>query len=113
MEINRNTINIPELRRIINCIISHVENDLQIKEIDLTEDYYWNIPDDVLYMGEIKEDELAVGSLYADLDFLMPILGDEKQAFPLMLIHVAPILRYLALKVEGSQSRTSQRSEDE
>lgn len=92
-------INIGQLRTIIDSILSHIENDLQLKEIELSEDYYWNIADDVLYMGENKEEEITVGSLCDDLEFLMPLLHDKDHAFSLMLIHVAPILRYLALKV--------------
>jgi hypothetical protein len=92
-------INIGQLRVIIDSILAHIENDLQIKEVELSEDYYWNIADDVLYMGENEEKEITVGSLSDDLEFLMPLIHDKDRAFSLMLIHVAPILRYLALKV--------------
>jgi hypothetical protein len=99
MEKNRKTINISELRKIADSILSHIENELRLKEVALTEDYYWNVADDVLYMGENMEKAISVGCLYADREFLLPLLNDKAQAFPLMLIHLAPILRYLALKV--------------
>jgi hypothetical protein len=100
MEKNRRSINISELRVVVDSILSRIEHELDIKEIELTKNYYWNIDDEVLYMGENKEGNITVGSLCDDMEFLMPLLHDKEQAFPLMLIHVAPILRYLALSVD-------------
>jgi hypothetical protein len=99
MERNRKSINIAELRVIVDAILSHIEEDMGIKEVDLTEDYYWNFVDEVAYMGEVEQDAMTVGSLYADLEFLLPLLSNKEQAFPLMLVHVAPLLRYLSTKV--------------
>lgn len=105
MERNKKTLKIAELRQIINSIFSHIENDLGIKEVELTEDYYWNIADEVLYMGDNIEGEVTVGSLHADLDFLHPLLRDKGQAFPLMLTHVAPLLRFMAMRTPESKRK--------
>lgn len=99
MERNKRMIDIAHLRTIVDSIFSHIEDDLGIKEVELREDQYWDFSDQVLYLGEKKEDEITVGSLYDDLEFLEPLLHDKDQAFPLMLIHVSPLLRYLAHKI--------------
>lgn len=99
MERNKSAIKVSELRAIIDSILSHVENDLRLDEIELSEDYYWNIPDEALYSVGQNPSELTVGSLCDDLEFLRPLLKDKEQAFSLMLIHVAPLLRYIATKV--------------
>src|SRR4051794_20177949 len=81
MERNKSVIKISQLRTIIDLILSHIENDLQLEEIELTEDYYWNIPDEVLYSVAQNPEELSIGSLYDDLEFLIPLLKDKEQAF--------------------------------
>ena len=96
----KHSINIAELRFVINSILSHVKNDLQLKEIELTEDYYWAIPDDSLYAVDRDAEPPNIGSLCDDLEFIKPLLLDKDHAFPLMLIHVAPILEYMALNVK-------------
>ncbi len=96
----KHNINIAELRSIINSILSHVEDDLQLKEVELTEDYYWAIPDDSLYAILEGANEPNIGSLCDDLEFGRHILNDKTRAFPLMLIHVAPLLQYLALNIK-------------
>lgn len=99
MEKNRQIIEIAELKKIVNMILDRIENDLEIKEVELTEDYYWDVAEKVLYIREDSAAEIYVGSLCEDLEFLRPLLLDKDRAVSLMLIHVAPLLRYLALKV--------------
>ncbi|MFZ6640859.1 hypothetical protein ACO0LL_14020 [Undibacterium sp. TC4M20W] len=96
----KHSINIAELRSIINSILSHVEDDLQLKEVELTEDYYWAMPDDSLHAILEDAKEPNIGSLCEDLEFSKHILNDKTHAFPLMLTHVAPLLQYLALNIK-------------
>lgn len=107
MERNKKVLNVAELREVVNSIFLHIENDLGVKEVELTEDYYWNIADEVLYMGDNIEGEVTVGSLHADLDFLHPLVNDKAQAFPLMLIHVAPLLRFMAMRTPANKTTGS------
>lgn len=101
MEKSRNVIKVAELRDIVNAILDHIESQLGIEEVELTEDYYWDVADKSLYISAGKEAEIHVGSLYDDLTFLMPILQDKDRSVSLMLMHVAPLLRYLSIKVGG------------
>lgn len=90
---------IDDLRTIVNLIFNYIEDDLGIFEVELSENYYWDAPDDALYSVDKKLDAFDVGSLYDDLEFLTPLLDNSDEAFALMLVHVAPLLRYIAKKV--------------
>lgn len=67
--------------------------------MSLDEDYYWTVASEELYEFRTAPTNLNVGSLCDDLEFLSSLEGDEKMAVSRMLIHVAPLLRYLATKI--------------
>jgi len=92
-------IKIADLREVTNRIFEHIEKDLKLDVVRLTEDYYWDVPSDRLYDMANRPAELDTGQLYDDWEFLSHILQDEDQAVSLMLIHLAPLLRYIGLKV--------------
>lgn len=92
-------IKVADLREITNRIFDHVQKDLKVDAIRLTEDYYWDVPSDRLYDMANKPTELDCGQLYDDWEFLSHILRDKDQAVSLMLIHLAPLLRHMGLKV--------------
>jgi hypothetical protein len=96
---NAKTIDIAEIRRISDLIFEHILNNLEVKSVELTEDMYWTItPNDIYDIGNDPKD-FGIGQLYDDLDFLRRILDDESQAVPAMMMHLAPILGYLATRV--------------
>lgn len=99
MENKKVVIKVEELQSIINSILAHIRDDLGISEVELTEDCYWEIPEKALYSVDQDQRELVVGSLFDDLEFLTPLLTDRDQAVSLMLLHVAPLLRYIGTKV--------------
>jgi hypothetical protein len=91
-------VNISELRRIINALLLHAEKT-RGPELRLDHDYYWDINNPELYdtgkrPGEIKE----IGSLGDDWEFLYDMREADMEAEGpyQMLVHVAPLLRYLA-----------------
>ena len=92
-------IKIEELKSILDLILTHITDDLGIKNIELTEDCYWELPEKSLYSMDYDQREIIVGSLFDDAEFLVPILADRSQAVSLMLLHVAPLLRYMGAKV--------------
>ena len=58
---------------------------------------YWEILSDEMYDLD-KPPKLGMGQLYDDWAFLAEILEDESEAIPPMLIHIAPILMYIAYR---------------
>jgi len=92
-------IDVAELREIVNKILDHILNDLKIKKVEIDQDFYWNVDSSSLYATKKKPPETDLGSLHDDLEFLREILEDKDQAVGLMLVHMAPLLRYLGEKV--------------
>ena len=89
-------INISELRSKINLIFDHIERNLEIGVVEIAEDqdYYW---DSAFASASTNRDPPApdVGRLRDDLEFLL-MLSSAEESPSLMLMHVAPLLRYLA-----------------
>ena len=96
---HKSVIDIADLKEKINLILTHIAVDLGKNQVPLVEGFYWDVSDKDLYSTEKERPEFDVGSLVDDLDFLVSMSSERDQAVSLMLLHVAPILRYLALKV--------------
>lgn len=110
---NDSSVNIAILREVINRILDFIETDLNLTAIDLDKDFYWSIADDVLYTVENSSPQLDCGSLADDLEFVLSAYEHRDQALPLTLLHVAPILRMLAITVpsyKGSKPESRNRS---
>ena len=91
-------IELEKLREITNLLFDHMRDDLKLNEVELCEDFYWDIDLKKLYDLNNKPGELDVGQLYDDLEFLYKIKSKE-EAPSIMFMHLAPILKYLAGKV--------------
>lgn len=92
-----NEIDLFELKRIIDEIFAHLINDAGVRKLDLPKDegFYWEVPTDRLYAVQQGQPKLDVGRLSDDWEFLSAILKDKRQAVGFMLVHLAPILRYI------------------
>jgi hypothetical protein len=85
-------VSIPELRRIVNLILDHIEHDLGVRSGVLDQDDYWHVMSPEKYDLLTNPSALGVGKLSDDLNFLAKLSDDPQQAVALMLIHVAPLL---------------------
>jgi hypothetical protein len=93
------TINIPELRRIVNELLLHAER-LAGQSVAIDSDFYWDLPSPEMW--DVSKDIPKVdqvGSLGDDLGFLRSMSEIEEHGPSLNLIHAAPLLRYLGEKV--------------
>jgi hypothetical protein len=94
-------VQLAELRRIINDLLEHVEQ-INGPEVVLEQDYYWDLNSEAAYSVTSEAPTSAgLGSLGDDWEFLLNLRGgDIKQDGPsLMLVHAAPLLRYIGEKV--------------
>lgn len=89
-----------DLRRILDAVFENIENSLGIKEICLKEDMYWAVPYDKKYDVPNEPGELMLGQLFDDWDLLRHVREDESLATPMNLMHLAPILEYMATRVQ-------------
>jgi hypothetical protein len=88
-----------ELKTIVNLILDHIVHDLKIETVSIEEDFYWDVDSKGLYDVQTTASELDIGSLIDDWEFLAKVSEDHRQAVALMLIHAAPLLRYIGEKV--------------
>jgi hypothetical protein len=92
-------ITVSELRRAANVIFDHLEASGR-GSIELTEDYYWNIPCDRLYALEAPPTEsLDLGQLTSDWEELLPVGRDHEPVPSHDLVQLAALLRFLGSKV--------------
>jgi hypothetical protein len=92
-------IKLSELRLVINRILDHIEHDLGRESVKLDQDNYWDVADVERYDFTKSPENFGHGQLYDDWEFLSSILKDKDQAVALMLLHVAPLLRYIGEEV--------------
>src|SRR5262245_17785824 len=93
------TINIPELRRIINELLLHVER-VAGPNLPIDPDFYWDLSSPEKWdVSKDIEKVRDVGSLGDDLEFLQSMTEIVQDGPSLNLIHAAPLLRYIGEKV--------------
>ena len=93
------SIDVADLRLVVERIFDFMQKDLSLQEVALDENYYWQVAEDDLYSIKQAPEQLDVGSLLDDWEFVQSAKLDPEQALPLLLLHVAPLLRALATKV--------------
>jgi hypothetical protein len=94
-------VNIANLRHIVDQLLAHVEK-VYGPEFRLQDDYYWSLNDATRYdMSKDIEKVDEVGSLGDSWEFLLNLKGAdiEHDGPSLMLIHAAPLLHYIGVKI--------------
>ncbi len=92
------SLDLRKLKHSIDRIFDHIFNTLQVENLNLSEDYYFEILGDKKYKVSEEISEHSIGSLYDDLDFVMSSLeweDEDTEIPPIMLMHIAPLLQYL------------------
>jgi hypothetical protein len=93
---SNHSISIHVLRKTINGIFDFIEKEHPgITKVELKQDHYWSITDDVLYSMENPPKQLAVGSLADDYEFVLSAFKSVDQQLPIMFMHIAPLLQAL------------------
>ena len=108
----KEVISIKYLRDITNHIFDFIENDLQLSEAVLNQNFYWAISEDDVYELSSEPKEMSVGSLIDDWDVIEGIDGDLSQALPLVFLHIGPLLQYLAAELPNYVSDDSSNNEE-
>lgn len=92
-------IEIQTVREVVNAIFDFVQNELGVESLTLERNFYWSIDEEQLFNMDAPPTSHDVGSLLDDVEFVMAAHGDRKQALPILLQHVAPLLRELGQKL--------------
>jgi hypothetical protein len=95
------SLKVRELKAVTDAIFKHILDDLKVAEIPVRDDadFYWDVSSDQLRRMSEGPPRPDIGRLSDDWAFLESILRDQRHAVSLMLIHVAPLLRYLGEEV--------------
>ena len=89
-------VEVSVLRRAINAILDHMTEDLGVQKVTIEQDYYWHVPESELYDPRKAPQGLDLGRLPDDADFVKLIRRGDSGDVCYNLVHVAPLLRYIA-----------------
>ncbi|MGN0695236.1 MAG: hypothetical protein ACI4J5_00565 [Oscillospiraceae bacterium] len=95
------------MRQALDKIIVYLEDEMHMKEIELTEDYYWDIGSNEKFRmtdsgGSPAQPELSVGSLFDDVDSIRKTVSEECAASMVDIDRLAHILEYISFSVTRS-----------
>src|SRR5271169_6258428 len=95
-------IDVTSLKIAVDAILDHLVEDLGIQKVVIDEkaDFYWDCPTSEMYEMTKQPIGLDVGRLRDDVDFVKLIKRGQSGDVSYNLIHVAPLLRYIAGKIK-------------
>ena len=90
-------IDILLLKKAVNSLLDHIVNDLgrTFVRIEEDQDLYWEIPSSERPGTKDLAPQADVGRLSDDLDFIRTMVRSNYTPPTLMLVHVAPLLKYV------------------
>jgi hypothetical protein len=94
-------LQVEDLRRVVNLILDHILIDVNVRSVEINSEnnLYWEIGEPTRYNMENPNPQSdEVGSLADDWHFLSKVESRE-EAVSLLLIHAAPLLRYIGERV--------------
>lgn len=93
-------IQLSQLRQVTEALFDHLERTGRT-ELDVTEDFYWNIPEKHLYSvySAPPESELTMGQLSDDLNELTRIATGQRPPTAYALVWLSSILRVVGSKL--------------
>jgi hypothetical protein len=94
-------IDLEALRTIADLLIKSAAAQLKTGAVRIADqsDFYWEVPLELQNATGNQPPKLDVGRLSDDWDFIKGIATDPQSATPLNLLHLTPILNYLALLI--------------
>jgi hypothetical protein len=98
-------VDISALKQAVNLLLDHVIGQ-GVESLPLEEQFYWKVLDDEKYLMGKRPDNMGVGDLFADLDFVEQVLSAKDQPVALLLTEIAPILAYVG-EVAGQKLASS------
>ena len=93
-------IQLTELRQATNVLFDHLERTGRT-EIEVTEDFYWNIPEKHLYSVYTPppESELTMGQLSGDWNEVAKIASGQRLPTAYALVWLSSLLRFIGSKL--------------
>lgn len=92
-------VNIEELSKIIAILLLNLRNS-KGNEVELKNDYYWDISSEQIYNPYDEPNDISLGQLSDDLNEVYRLLSSSNEAIPYDLKRIAEILK--AISIENS-----------
>jgi hypothetical protein len=92
------TVKVSELRSICETLLNHLEEN-GFSTIEITSDFYWNIPEGTRYDRYEEPKEFTMGQLSDDWNELQKILRGNREPLGYALVWYSAILRAIGEKV--------------
>lgn len=86
-------IDIREFKEVIDKIFSHIMEVRGIESINLGENFYWSLSEDQSYDMSKSPEDLGVGSLDDDWEFISKVLNRDAQPVAYQLVEAAQLLK--------------------
>lgn len=93
-------IELSKLRALLLLEIDHLE-EMGYEEIEILDDYYWNIPQDVRYDPCQKPQNLDLGQLTDDWQELLKVYRGNREPLAFDLVWISTILRAIGERTLG------------
>jgi hypothetical protein len=90
------------LKVAVNAVLDHLIEELSLEKVTIEEreDFYWSCPPRERYDTSKNPQSGVPGRLSDDADFVKLIREGQGGDISYNLVHVAPLLRYIAEKVK-------------
>jgi len=85
-------INLDDIRTIFEKLIKHLEK-IGVNTVSIPVDYYWNIPNDVVYDPYNEPTKFDMGQLSDDWRELQKLLDDDREPVGYHLVWLAAVLK--------------------
>jgi hypothetical protein len=90
-------INIDELQLILSQLLSRLK-EIKGTDIELNNDFYWDIPSEELYNPYQEPKELTLGKLSDDWQEIKRLTDNQLDAIPYDLKRISNILKALSIE---------------
>jgi hypothetical protein len=92
-------IKLLDVKKITDRLFDHLIETRGEKEIDIDRSFYWHIPFDELFDMEKKPQNIDVGSLEDDWEFVSEILKEEHSAVARQFTELSILFRFIGEKM--------------
>ena len=97
-------IELKTLKLAVNAVLDHLIEDLKFEKvpIDPDDDFYWHCSAPGIYNASTPptEKDLTIGRLSDDMEFIRLVRRGQAADHTINLLHITPLLRYLAETVK-------------
>jgi len=95
------TIELTRLKRVVDAFFEHLSDTVGVREVIITpsEDFYWTVTGMDLWHDMSRTPDPDVGKLSEDWEWVRDLTADSEGMSAAMLMHLAPLLRFVGEKV--------------